>query len=733
MEQAGLGLVETLIGGSEFFTMLASPGATMSVRGLHWLNSRSSPRRSATSSVKTAQDSVSSTVTNLVGTFKDLSPQDMLRILSVVTPADLLSPSTTSVGQHPRDLTHVGRYLGRFPLPASQVEFLTRKAVETTQKRSFTSRRPSKSLSGGSTTQSSSSAKLQEVLGDNGNTLADWLKKAKLINAAPLKIVTDDHVRKYLTTDTSGKASDEEFVRARLAFLEGYLAANDGRVKGVKTPSLLRSMFFLGLSMLALTVGLAFLTGAWSFKVMMGLDQREVKPEDVHVTFEDVKGCDEAKEELMQIVEYLRNPDRFSALGGKLPKGVLLVGPPGTGKTLLARAVAGQAGVPFFQAVGSEFDEILVGQGARRVRDLFAAAKERAPCVIFIDEIDAVGSKRTNSVLHPHANQTINQLLAEMDGFHQTEGVIVLGATNRQEDLDRALTRPGRFDIEVHVSMPDLKGRSEILHYYMDKLVLAPNVKIDTLARGTAGFTGADIENMVNQAALSAASDGMTAVTLEYLEKARDKVLMGPSKKSRIPDEEANLITAYHEGGHTLVAHYTKGSMPLHKVTIIPRGPSLGHTAYLPEKEMYHQKKSEMMAMLDTLMAGRAAEELIFGTDCITSGASDDLRKASDLASNMVKMYGMSDKVGLRYYGREEERDILSAGKDVGPATAEIIDTEIKRILQESYERAKTILRQHTKEHRLIAEALMEHETLDADEIKSVILGQGMAKKGILA
>lgn len=344
-------------------------------------------------------------------------------------------------------------------------------------------------------------------------------------------------------------------------------------------------------------------------------------------------------------VYYRKNPDKFSSLGGKLPKGVLLVGPPGTGKTLLARAVAGEAGVPFFHAAGPEFDEILVGQGARRVRDLFATAKQKAPCVIFIDEIDSVGAKRTNSVLHPYANQTINQLLTEMDGFRQNEGVIVLGATNRRDDLDKALIRPGRFDVEIQVPLPDFGGRKEIIKLYLDKIKYSSNVDLDVLARGTTGFTGADLENMINQAALRAAIDGLSSVTMNYIENSRDKVLMGPEKRSRIPDEEANKITAYHEAGHVLVAYYTKDSHPLHKVTIIPRGSSLGHTASIPEKEAYHVTKSQMLATMDTLMGGRVAEELIFGPEKVTTGASSDLSKATQMATNMVKDWGMSEKV----------------------------------------------------------------------------------------
>ncbi|KAJ8980156.1 hypothetical protein NQ317_014651 [Molorchus minor] len=460
------------------------------------------------------------------------------------------------------------------------------------------------------------------------------------------------------------------------------------------------------------------------FRIQLG-NQVEVDPEEIHVTFDDVKGVDEAKQELKDVVEFLKNPDKFSNLGGKLPKGVLLVGPPGTGKTLLARAVAGEAGVPFFHAAGPEFDEVLVGQGARRVRDLFKAAKKRAPCVIFIDEIDSVGSKRTNSVLHPYANQTINQLLSEMDGFHQNEGVIVLGATNRRDDLDQALLRPGRFDVEVTVPTPDYTGRKEILGLYLSK-VLAKDIDLDLLARGTTGFTGADLENMVNQSALRAAIDGADSVSMKYLESARDKVLMGPERRSRIPDEEANLITAYHEGGHAIVAFYTKDSHPLHKVTIIPRGPSLGHTAYIPEKERYHITKSQLLATMDTMMGGRAAEELVFGPEKITSGASSDLQQATSIATHMVKDWGMSEKLGLRTLV-DNPKSLY--GETLGPSTNELVDNEIRRILSESYERAKHILKVHAKEHKALAEALMKYETLDVEDIKAIMSEKATDKK----
>lgn len=528
---------------------------------------------------------------------------------------------------------------------------------------------------------------------------------------------SSEKLRQMLTTEDSS-VSDAEKQRIKVAFAEGYLLGNSGNFNKGKTAKYLKivQQVLTIVIFLAIVVSLMASASGSIFRIQLG-NQVEVDPEEIHVTFDDVKGADEAKQELKDVVEFLKNPDKFSSLGGKLPKGVLLVGPPGTGKTLLARAVAGEAGVPFFHAAGPEFDEILVGQGARRVRDLFKAAKERAPCVVFIDEIDSVGAKRTNSLLHPYANQTINQLLSEMDGFHQNDGVIVLGATNRRDDLDQALLRPGRFDVEVTVPAPDYTGRLEILGLYLGK-VMAKEIDVELLARGTTGFTGADLENMVNQAALRAAIDGADCVSMKHLESARDKVLMGPERKSRIPDEEANMITAYHEGGHAIVAYFTKDSHPLHKVTIIPRGPSLGHTAYIPEKERYHVTKSQLLAMMDTMMGGRAAEELIFGHDKITSGASSDLRQATQIATHMVKDWGMSEKIGLRTL---PENSKSFSYEQLGPSTNELVDHEIKRILTESYDRARNILKTHAKEHRALAEALLKYETLDADDIKAIM------------
>ncbi|XP_072937376.1 ATP-dependent zinc metalloprotease YME1L isoform X2 [Epargyreus clarus] len=561
---------------------------------------------------------------------------------------------------------------------------------------------------------------------------ADLKRNPNLINRLRLNVSSDSaeksgtnlgpevapRLEKLLSEDSV--LSSQQKDKIKIAFAEGYLAGshpeNARGTKASKYLKLVQQLLTIVL-FLAIFVSLMASVSGTVFRIQLG-SQVEVDPEDISVTFDDVKGADEAKQELKDVVEFLKSPEKFSSLGGKLPKGVLLVGPPGTGKTLLARAVAGEARVPFFHAAGPEFDEILVGQGARRVRDLFKAAKERAPCVIFIDEIDSVGAKRTNSVLHPYANQTINQLLSEMDGFHQNEGVIVLGATNRRDDLDLALLRPGRFDVEVSVPTPDYSGRLEILRLYVARISAHGDVDVDALARGTTGFTGADLESMVNQAALKAAIEGAKTVSMCHLEEARDKVLMGPARRTRLPDDEANAITACHEGGHAVVAYYTKDAHPLHKVTIIPRGPSLGHTAYIPAKERYHVTKQQLLATMDTMMGGRAAEELVYGPDKITSGASSDLQQATAIAGHMVREWGMSDKVGLRALPPRAPHEPL------GPATSELVDGEIKKLLAESYERAKTILRAHSREHRALSDALLKYETLDAEDIKAIMSGE---------
>uniref|UniRef100_A0A669F404 ATP-dependent zinc metalloprotease YME1L1 n=1 Tax=Oreochromis niloticus TaxID=8128 RepID=A0A669F404_ORENI len=431
-----------------------------------------------------------------------------------------------------------------------------------------------------------------------------------------------------------------------------------------------------------------------------------------------VKGVEEAKNELQEVVEFLKNPQKFTALGGKLPKGVLLVGPPGTGKTLLARAVAGEAEVPFYYASGSEFDEMFVGVGASRIRNLFREAKANAPCVIFIDELDSVGGKRIESPMHPYSRQTINQLLAEMDGFKPNEGVIIIGATNFPEALDNALIRPGRFDMQVTVPKPDVKGRTEILNWYLKKIKVDPSEKLESaniIARGTVGFSGADLENLVNQAALKAAVDGKDMVTMKELEFAKDKILMGPERRSAEIDDKNKRITAYHESGHAIVAFYTKDAMPINKATIMPRGPSLGHVSMLPENDRWSETRSQLLAQMDVSMGGRVAEEIIFGHDYITTGASSDFDSATRIAKMMVTRYGMCEKLGIMTYTD------LSAQS---PETQAAVEQEIRVLLKESYERAKALLKSHAKEHKNLADALLMYETLDAKEIQLVLEGK---------
>ena len=445
------------------------------------------------------------------------------------------------------------------------------------------------------------------------------------------------------------------------------------------------------------------------------------------ITFNDVAGIDEAKDELEEVVSFLKDPKKFSRLGGRIPKGVLLMGPPGTGKTLLGRAIAGEAGVPFFSISGSDFVEMFVGVGASRVRDLFVQGKKNAPCIIFIDEIDAVGRHRGAGMGggHDEREQTLNQLLVEMDGFESNEGVILIAATNRPDVLDPALLRPGRFDRQVIVPRPDVRGRLKILQVHARKVPLGNDVELEVIAKGTPGFSGADLENLVNEAALLAARANKNEVTRTDLEKAKDKVMMGAERRSMVITDEEKKVTAYHEAGHALVAMYIPGADPVHKVSIIPRGRAMGVTMYLPEEEKYNENKMGLNVKICTLLGGRVAEELIF--ESVTSGASNDLERATAIARKMVCEWGMSDKLGPLSYGEKEGEVFL--GRDYGhvknysEATAMAIDDEIRRIVEECYERTTEILSQHKDSLIIVSEALLERENMDGSEIKAMIFG----------
>jgi len=447
------------------------------------------------------------------------------------------------------------------------------------------------------------------------------------------------------------------------------------------------------------------------------------------VTFEDVAGVDEAKEELSEIVDFLKDPQKFQRLGGKIPKGALLIGPPGTGKTLIARAVAGEAGVPFFTISGSDFVEMFVGVGASRVRDMFEQAKKNAPCIIFIDEIDAVGRHRGAGLGggNDEREQTLNQLLVEMDGFEANEGIILIAATNRPDVLDPALLRPGRFDRQVVVPNPDINGRERILRVHMKNVPLAADVEVKIIARGTPGFSGADLANLVNEAALMAARKNRRMVTMADFEEAKDKVMMGAERRSMVMTEEEKRNTAYHEGGHALVALTVPSADPVHKATIIPRGRALGMVMQLPEGDRYSMNYEQMTSRLAIMMGGRVAEEIIFGKDKVTSGASSDIQAATSLARNMVTRWGYSDKLGLVSYGDNQEEVFLghsvSRTQNVSEKTANVIDDEVKRLVQAGYDEAKKILTEKLADLHTLAKALLEYETLSGDEIINALKG----------
>ena len=509
--------------------------------------------------------------------------------------------------------------------------------------------------------------------------------------------------------------------------------------KEIKEQSLLSSFLFSMLPLI-LFVGIAIFFmrsmqgggrgGAMSF----GKSKAKLLTEmEGKVTFDDVAGVEAAKEDLKEVVEFLRDSSRFTRLGAKIPTGALLVGPPGTGKTLLARAVAGEAGVPFFTISGSDFVEMFVGVGASRVRDMFADARKNAPCIIFIDEIDAVGRHRGvgTSGGHEEREQTLNQLLVEMDGFEGHEGVIIIAATNRPDVLDKALLRPGRFDRQIEVPYPDINGREKILAVHMKGKPMGSNVDVAYIARGTPGFSGADLANLVNEAALLAARRNKLKINMREFEDARDKVMMGAERRTLAMTEEEKAMTAYHEAGHAIVGLNMAGSLPIHKATIIPRGRALGMVQYMPERDQISQSREEMIARMAMAMGGRAAEEIKFGYDKVTSGASSDIEQVTRIATAMVTEWGLSDAIGPIAYKNTDQQSFhpgIGRGSSISPETASLIESEIKRFVTEAHEKATKILKKKKKDWVALAEALLEYETLSGDEIK-VLLSDGIKPK----
>jgi cell division protease FtsH len=448
-------------------------------------------------------------------------------------------------------------------------------------------------------------------------------------------------------------------------------------------------------------------------------------------TFDDVAGCEEAKEEVAELVDFLADPLKFQKLGGQIPRGILMVGPPGTGKTLIARAIAGEAGVKFFTVSGSDFVEMFVGVGASRVRDMFVQAKEHAPCIIFIDEIDAVGRQRGGAGMgggNDEREQTLNQLLVEMDGFTGNEGVIVIAATNRADVLDKALLRPGRFDRQVNVGLPDVRGREQILNVHIKKVPAAADVKLRDIARGTPGFSGADLANIVNEAALLAARSNKQEVSMNELEKAKDKILMGAERHTMVMTEDDKLLTAYHEAGHCIVGQSSPDHDPVYKVSIMPRGRALGITMFLPERDQYSASKRKLESQIASLFGGRIAELMIYGGDRVTTGASNDIERATDLARNMVTRWGFSDKLGPLVYGEESGQPFMgypgSQGSKVSSTVAHHIDEEIRAVIDRNYHRAETILQENISILHKMADALMKWETINKDQIDDLMAGK---------
>lgn len=569
-------------------------------------------------------------------------------------------------------------------------------------------------------------------------SFSEFIDAVKNDQVESVNIEEDTYQGKFRTTFKEGKYFETiGLVNSEKAF--DLLATSGAKVtyEKKKKSSFWESFLFSWLPMIILFAFFFFsmrqIQGGGGKAMSFGRSKAKLLVESQKkITFQDVAGIDEAKDELEEIIAFLKSPKKFTRLGGRIPKGVLLMGAPGTGKTLLARAIAGEAGVPFYSISGSDFVEMFVGVGAARVRDLFEQGKKNAPCIIFIDEIDAVGRHRGAGLGggHDEREQTLNQLLVEMDGFESNEGVIIVAATNRPDVLDPALLRPGRFDRRIMVPRPDLKGRLGILKVHVRKLLLSENIDLEILARGTPGFTGADIESVVNEAALIASRADKKAVEMVDFELAKDKVLMGSERKSLMitPDEKRN--TAYHEAGHTLVARKIPGTDPIHKVTIIPRGAALGLTQQLPTDDRYTQNKQFCDAAISILLGGRAAEELVFGQP--TTGAGNDIERATELARKMVCEWGMSEKLGPLSFGRKEEAIFL--GKEIHQAkeysedTAKDIDSEVRNVIMGNYDRAKKILKDNIDTLRNLAEALLEREVLAGDEINTIIGGGKLAE-----
>ncbi|MBM3468627.1 MAG: ATP-dependent metallopeptidase FtsH/Yme1/Tma family protein [Alphaproteobacteria bacterium] len=555
-----------------------------------------------------------------------------------------------------------------------------------------------------------------------------------------LSNVSDGRVREVMIrgNNISGKTKDEHAFTTYAPqdpTLVPKLIDKGVHVKAGPPEEEIPSLFHIFLSWLPIILLVAFsifslrqIQSGGNKALGFGKSRARLRSEtETKVTFEDVAGIDEAKQDLEEIVDFLRDPQKFQRLGGKIPKGVLLVGPPGTGKTLLARAIAGEANVPFFSISGSDFVEMFVGVGASRVRDMFEQAKKNAPCIIFIDEIDAVGRHRGAGLGggNDEREQTLNQLLVEMDGFEENEGVILVAATNRPDVLDPALLRPGRFDRQIVVPNPDIAGREKILQVHIRKVPLSPDVDIKIIARGTPGFSGADLANLVNEAALLAARRGKLAVSMHEFEQAKDKVLMGAERRSMVMTEEEKRMTAYHESGHAIIAFYIPNTDPIHKATIIPRGQALGMVMRLPEGDRISESRSQLLSHIKVSMGGRIAEELIFGYDKVTTGAAQDIRMATKIARAMVTEYGLSDRLGFQMYGERQQEVFLghsvAQNRPLSEATAQLVDEEVRKILDDCYNEATTLLKKKLPKLHLLAKTLLEFETLSGDEIRSLL------------